>query len=75
MWECGVSSLLHQVALCQQRVGVSLLLLSFKEHFRSPSRLTMEVLGSQLVECEVSGCNRVVRVDNYNAHLHSKCRE
>lgn len=33
----------------------------------------MEVLGSQLVECD-RGCNRVVKANQYLQHLHSQCQ-
>lgn len=43
------------------------------DHAHPPSRVTMNVLGSQLVEC-TKGCNRVVKADQYLTHLHSKCQ-
>lgn len=42
------------------------------DHTHSPSRVTMAVLESQLVECG-QGCNRSVRVDQYQQHISSKC--
>lgn len=44
-----------------------------QEHATTPSKVTMAVLGSQLVEC-TKGCNRTVRSDQYQQHLQSKCQ-
>lgn len=43
------------------------------DHTQSPSRVTMAVLGSQLVECD-RGCNRTVRSEQYQQHLSSQCQ-
>lgn len=45
-----------------------------QEHTTTPSKVTMAVLGGQLVECP-KGCNRTVRADQYQQHLSSKCQE
>ena len=42
-------------------------------HTHPPSRLTLNVLGSQLVGCS-DGCHRMVRAECYAAHLESKCQ-
>ena len=42
-------------------------------HARAPSRLTMTMIGSQLVECP-RGCNRIVKLEYYQSHVQSKCR-
>lgn len=44
-----------------------------QDHARSPSRVTMDMLGSQLVECP-RGCNRTVKVELYLQHLQSRCQ-
>ena len=43
------------------------------EHYSTPSKVTMTVLGGQLVECTM-GCNRTVRADQFQQHLKSKCQ-
>lgn len=42
-------------------------------HARRPSRVTMDVLGSQLVECP-RGCNRTVQLRMYTQHHQSHCQ-
>lgn len=44
------------------------------EHSHTPSKVTMTILGSQLVECS-KGCNKIVRVDEFTEHARSGCRE
>lgn len=39
-------------------------------HTSTPSKVTMAVLGGQLVEC-MRGCNRTVRADHLHQHLQS----
>ena len=43
------------------------------DHTHSPSKITMAVLGSQLVVCG-QGCRRIVQADQYKQHVHSKCQ-
>lgn len=43
-------------------------------HTHAPTRLTLAILGSQLVECQ-KGCNKIVRAEQYLPHLRSKCKE
>ena len=42
-------------------------------HAKSPSKLTLGVLGQQLVECSM-GCNRTIRVELYHRHVLSQCQ-
>lgn len=42
-------------------------------HARTPSRVTMDMLGSQLVECP-RGCNRTVQLGMYAQHHQSRCQ-
>lgn len=44
-----------------------------QDHAHSPSSVTMDVLGAQLVQCPKS-CNRTVRADQYMRHLQSQCQ-
>ena len=44
-----------------------------QDHAHSPSRVTMEVLGNQLVACG-RGCNRVVKACQYLSHINSQCK-
>ena len=43
------------------------------DHAHPPSRVTLDVIGSQLVVCN-RGCNRAVRAEQYIAHIHSQCQ-
>ncbi len=43
------------------------------DHVHPPSRVTLDVLGSQLVVCS-RGCNRMVKADLYIAHIKSQCQ-
>lgn len=42
-------------------------------HISTPSKVTMAILGGQLVEC-TRGCNRTVRADQFEQHLQSRCQ-
>lgn len=44
------------------------------DHAHLPSRITLDVIGSQLVVCS-RGCNRAVRAEQYVAHTNSQCQE
>ena len=46
---------------------------SLKGHTKSPSQLTLGVIGQQLVECS-NGCNRTVKVELYHQHIQSHCQ-
>ena len=46
---------------------------SLESHTKPPSRLTLGVIGQQLVECSM-GCNRAVKVGFYQKHLQSQCQ-
>ena len=46
---------------------------SLESHAKPPSRLTLGVIGQQLVECSM-GCNRAVKVGFYLKHLQSQCQ-
>lgn len=44
-----------------------------QNHTHSPSRVTMAVLGGQLVAC-TRGCNRTVQAEHYQQHIQSQCQ-
>ena len=46
---------------------------SLESHAKPPSRLTLRVIGQQLVECSM-GCNIAVKVGFYQKHLQSQCQ-
>ena len=46
---------------------------SLEHHAKPPSRLTLGVIGQQLVECS-GGCNRTIKVELYHKHLQSQCQ-
>ena len=46
---------------------------SLVNHTHSPSRVTMDIVGSQLVVCG-KGCNRVVKAEQYFSHTRSQCQ-
>ena len=43
-------------------------------HFQRPSKVTMSVLGNMLVNCS-RGCNRSVKVVEFQQHLESACKQ
>ena len=42
-------------------------------HFQCPSKVTMSVLGNMVVNCS-RGCNRSVRIMEYQQHLETNCQ-
>lgn len=44
-----------------------------QDHTHPPSRVTMAVLGNQLVAC-TRGCNRTVKAEQYQQHIKSQCQ-
>ena len=46
---------------------------SLEGHTKTPSQLTLGVIGQQLVECS-NGCNRTVKVELYHQHIQSRCQ-
>lgn len=46
---------------------------TLQDHASSPSRVTMSILGSQLVNC-IRGCNRTIQAEQYIPHIQSQCQ-
>ena len=46
---------------------------SSSNHFQCPSKVTMSVLGNMVVDCN-RGCNRSVRIMEYEQHLETDCQ-
>lgn len=46
---------------------------SIQDHAHTPSRITMDILGKQLIDCS-RGCNRVVQANQYITHINSQCK-
>ncbi len=44
------------------------------DHTHPPSKVTMSVLGGQLIKCD-RGCNWTVRAIDYQQHLQSQCQK
>ena len=47
---------------------------SSSNHFQCPSKVTMSVLGNMVVDCN-RGCNRSVRIMEYEQHLETDCQQ
>jgi hypothetical protein len=43
------------------------------DHASSPSRITMDFIGRQMIDCN-RGCNKTVRLDHFMQHIASKCQ-